>query len=450
MNCINRLLDLAEVAAGLIAIEQVPPARLHHGEGTVTSHHSFLRRPRPSHTEKGHSAMNSFRLLALSAMLLIGIPVSGHAKTVFPPFGGQGNTETPAICGQGQYVVGFEGRVGSWIDQLKPICATVLAGGKRGNNNYDRDALGGNGGSPSEVNCPDQGFVHQIHVGVTKNGQIGRLVFNCTGIHEGQIFGGTGYSVSGNPDRDYQSQACPSGEIATGVNVRWGKHVNAVGLICDTLVVPAASQPAPEINRSANPTDFQGTWNTTVRQSQFKLVLRVSGMSVTGEYTNPDHPDWSGTITGQLKKYDDNSDGFVRLNYTWDSSQLGQSGEGSWDVTNDGKLIGGFTVKEPGKKGKYYRWAGTRVSREAPAGTLTGGGTTTGGGETATMVNATTVYNQPGGNDVCYTQPGDTGKVLQKQDGEPRWVLLSGITGDCGGKNGWVWRGDENEDVTLN
>ena len=63
--------------------------------------------------------------------------------------------------------------------------------------------------------------------------------------------------------------------------------------------------------------------------------------------------------------------------------------------------------------------------------------------------NGTTVYNQPGGEEICFTQPGDTGKVVQKKEDEPRWLLLAGITGDCGGKNGWVWRGDENQDVTL-
>jgi hypothetical protein len=39
-------------------------------------------------------------------------------------------------------------------------------------------------------------------------------------------------------------QICPEGEAATGIAGRYGKHVNAVGLICGKLVVPPASGPA--------------------------------------------------------------------------------------------------------------------------------------------------------------------------------------------------------------
>jgi hypothetical protein len=39
-------------------------------------------------------------------------------------------------------------------------------------------------------------------------------------------------------ERDY-TQGCPSGEVGTGLQIRYGDHVNAVGLICNTFKKPA-------------------------------------------------------------------------------------------------------------------------------------------------------------------------------------------------------------------
>lgn len=64
----------------------------------------------------------------------------------------------------------------------------------------------------------------------------------------------------------------------------------------------------------------------------------------------------------------------------------------------------------------------------------------------ATANASNTVYNQPSGDDsasnkVCVMRPGDTAFVVKK--GPQSWVLLSGISGGCGGKGGYVWNAGE-------
>lgn len=64
----------------------------------------------------------------------------------------------------------------------------------------------------------------------------------------------------------------------------------------------------------------------------------------------------------------------------------------------------------------------------------------------ARAVAANTVYKQPNGQDtpantVCAMSPGDTGTVAST--GPDKWVRLTGISGACGGKSGWLWNAGE-------
>lgn len=66
-----------------------------------------------------------------------------------------------------------------------------------------------------------------------------------------------------------------------------------------------------------------------------------------------------------------------------------------------------------------------------------------GGAKVATSVQATDVYpdNSGASNRICTMNPGDNGAFLESKPGEPDWVHLSGVSGACGGKGGWVWNG---------
>jgi hypothetical protein len=75
----------------------------------------------------------------------------------------------------------------------------------------------------------------------------------------------------------------------------------------------------------------------------------------------------------------------------------------------------------------------------------------TGDAQTAADVNATDVYPDNSGNSqaICTMNPGDNAKFVAAKPDEPRWINLSGITGECDGKSGWLWKGDNGEDVNV-
>jgi hypothetical protein len=112
--------------------------------------------------------------------------------------------------------------------------------------------------------------------------------------------------------------------------------------------------------RSGNPQDFAGTWNTTTRGESLILTLRVDGINVTGEFTNPSRPLSNGTLTGTIKIVTGDDGPIANLKY--DSTQPTVE-DGSFYVFTDGRLEGGFTWREPVKAKKtFIRWNGTRAS----------------------------------------------------------------------------------------
>ena len=69
----------------------------------------------------------------------------------------------------------------------------------------------------------------------------------------------------------------------------------------------------------------------------------------------------------------------------------------------------------------------------------------------ATIVNGTDIYpaNDGKSESFCSMAAKDTAKLLATKAGENRWLRVVGMTGACGGKTGWVWKGDNGEDVVL-
>jgi hypothetical protein len=67
---------------------------------------------------------------------------------------------------------------------------------------------------------------------------------------------------------------------------------------------------------------------------------------------------------------------------------------------------------------------------------------------TATVNQSVTMYNLCGGkgSDLCYLNPGDTLTVVQNPApncGDPRWIKLTGTSGQCNGQTGFVFNQGE-------
>jgi hypothetical protein len=194
-------------------------------------------------TDTGHTIGSRLRgrgrfRLAVSALGLVSLAVVlpiASAKT-FPPYGDRGDASFSDTCPAGQYLVGLRGRSGAWIDQIAISCRSLT--GNVGSEHYG-PARGGNGGGPSEGYCPAGQVINYMAFGLTAGDrQVNHFFFECISVTNGS----KGHSMRIGPavstNKVPQRQPCPAGEAATGIAGRYGKHVNAVGLICGKLLIP--------------------------------------------------------------------------------------------------------------------------------------------------------------------------------------------------------------------
>jgi hypothetical protein len=185
----------------------------------------------------------SSSLLALA--LVAGLGPARAAATTFPPYGARGDASFSDTCPAGEYLVGLRGRSGAWIDQIQISCRSLT--GNLGGAPYYGPARGGNGGGPSEEHCPGGQVINYMAFGLTAGDrQVNHFLFDCISPTDGSKHHSIRIGPAVSTDKAPQRQQCPAGEAATGIAGRYGKHVNAVGLICSKLAVPPpASHPAP-------------------------------------------------------------------------------------------------------------------------------------------------------------------------------------------------------------
>ncbi len=166
--------------------------------------------------------------------------------------GGAGDRGEEYRCPVGKVLVGLSGRTGSWIDQVSLVCAAPLSNYSMGQQNI-LPPRGGNGGSPSEQTCSQDSAIRSINAFFLAGTQGGlkslaaakyalSINFECDRPRDGSLagrrtFGGTGFN-SGLYAVGPVTNNCHDSDYATGLNIRYGKHVNAVGLICTAFPTP--------------------------------------------------------------------------------------------------------------------------------------------------------------------------------------------------------------------
>jgi hypothetical protein len=106
---------------------------------------------------------------------------------------------------------------------------------------------GGPGGGPQDGFCPRNSMMGPATLNMTTgNRQVAAINFECRSRATGETtpasFGNPNYRARcrgfGVGDCTIDSntfQTCPPDEVPLGFNVRYGQHVNAIGLICGRI-----------------------------------------------------------------------------------------------------------------------------------------------------------------------------------------------------------------------
>ncbi|MCX5521109.1 CAP family protein [Kaistia defluvii] len=192
---------------------------------------------------------NGSAIAALCLIAVLGLlaPVeTANALTTIPPFGGVGDHDDTDMCPNGSYLIGAKIRSGAWLDQMALTCAPV--DNMTGATGASKDVLpprGGSGGGESSGTCLPGFIIHGVGMLMTPGDrQVRLMIFNCvstTSADRHNLDLGNNAPVFPNI-----VQSCPAGEAAVGIRIRHGRHVNALGLICDTFK-QITIQPPPEV-----------------------------------------------------------------------------------------------------------------------------------------------------------------------------------------------------------
>ena len=184
-------------------------------------------------------------LIIFGTLTNVSAQAPGAAVAYLPPQGGNGGGQYKAQCGPTENLMGFELRVGTFIDAIRPVCVITYGATAIGNQVVSPTWNGGTGGHVERLLCPTSTPV-VISVAVGASGTVedtSTVVLSAIHLFCGQavaaqkpaalpsaVFdapGSTGVGTFvGAP------QVCPAGQVAVGVHGRAGTWVDAIGLIC--------------------------------------------------------------------------------------------------------------------------------------------------------------------------------------------------------------------------
>jgi hypothetical protein len=345
-------------------------------------------------TRHGRLLRNS-SVLVIALTFLFAAPAFAHHE--YPAAGGVGDASATVQCPAGQYLGGFSGRTGVWINQIRAMCAApgkdpIVFG----------PALGGGGGGSGLAYCGGgQVMTGSLSLTMTTHiRQVAAIQFACRNVRTGetfdpQVFGNRKYVAGcgesaisvGNcdpPELSTPTQACTSdGEVPIGFNLRYGKDVNAFGLICGrveaaahpvtplpptsppvrsnlpirTTGVVATTTPAPP--KPVTPSPFLGNWRVTAGDgTQFLLNLREKSDGVTTALLGSIHAQSSpaGTLRGNAPS--NTNQNLVHMTF----AMSGSKGELDLTLAPDGQSFSGAGHLADGTS---IAWKGARVQAEA-------------------------------------------------------------------------------------
>jgi hypothetical protein len=322
------------------------------------------------------------RLWALALLAAAVLPNAAMAQTEkrYDPYGAQGDTGIDLRCSGGRYVVGVTGATGTNIDRIQLLCARLGPDGSALPSDNKSVAVGGPGGGPNTKNCSATSYVNSVDVYLTKSKkQVRELIAGCTNSTDevGFRFGAPNEEVGFFPGQNFiplRSYKCPANMAVTGLTVRYGQHVNAIGVMCDVIVVPLAppappatptSPPKPVVSigkpKDGSPAPvvkmpkFVGRWSMTSRSGGSAIIVlnEGDGNELFGTLTSAD-PRYNGSVTGTADV------GGRKFTFTYRDTATGKTGSGKmlYKGFDPNAMIG--SVKSDGPPPVEEVWGGAR------------------------------------------------------------------------------------------
>ena len=336
----------------------------------------------------------TFTYLALGLTSLFAVTAS-EARDA-GSLGGGGGGEYRSQCPSGHAWFAYIGNSGTVFDGIRALCTSVQPD-KTTTGTAETDYHGGSGGSRIQRTCPANSVVTVMEVWMDPNKLVAQISLTCTNLQTGavEVLGGRSTGTAIQPSVKFN---CNADEIGVGIYGRSGAMIDQIGLICEklTVVQPAlAAQPKP-VEKPAPATEAicNGYGD---RMSAMANEARGLGCAFT-----------NGTAWTSRREY-------------WVSQCQARNMPAS-------KGLMEFNEPELRRQLNDCKVALKSV-----------------GAQTMKVVTGVTMYNtykQPN-KDLCYLHPGDTLTKLSPDGATDKWLHLSGNSGDCKGKTGYVWNEGE-------
>ncbi|MEJ0098145.1 MAG: SH3 domain-containing protein [Bauldia sp.] len=227
-----------------------------------------------------------FLLMALASPLSV-------ARADFMLFGGTSGVAFSTSCPANQYVAGFFGHVGSWLDNIGLTCAPAIGNTGFGAAVQTPQFFGGMGGGVTRSQCDAGTAARHLHYFVQYNDAdydslqyIRGISYDCAradgtpasnkcfGVcHDGDH---SATFVPGSPDVDNN---CAPG-LVTGLTGKSGQYVVALGALCGPLpAVVAANTPPPKPIKTTGKPVGGGVSSAPLANDQV-LICQGGGMTV--------------------------------------------------------------------------------------------------------------------------------------------------------------------------
>jgi hypothetical protein len=184
-------------------------------------------------------------LIIFGTLANVSSQTPGAAVAYLPPQGGNGGGQYKAQCGPTENLMGFELRVGTFIDAIRPVCVVTYGATAIGNQVVPPTWNGGTGGHVEKLLCPTSTpIVISAAVGTSATVEDNTtVVLSAIHLYCGQAVAAQNPAALPSAVFDAPGstrvgtfvgapQGCPSGQVAVGVHGRAGTWLDAMGLIC--------------------------------------------------------------------------------------------------------------------------------------------------------------------------------------------------------------------------